>query len=92
MMSVICGQRHDIISLIVLMTLDIDVLDIGQTFDIGFLTLTFLTLALTSDFGDIHNPESDSEEDSAVRFPEFGPVWGSRGQIQLQGPNQLIVF
>ena len=57
MMSVICGQRRDIMSLIVLMTLDIDVLDIGQTFDIGFLTLI---VVLTLNFGNLHNPGSGS--------------------------------
>ena len=57
MMSVICCQRHDIMSLIVFMTLDIDVFDIGQTFDIGFLTLI---VVLTLNFGNLHNPESGS--------------------------------
>ena len=67
MMSVICGQRHDIMSLIVLMTLDIDVSDIGQTFDNGLLTLIFLTLASTLSFVSVR-------EDSVVRLPGFGPV------------------
>ena len=57
MMSVIRGQCHGHMSLIVLLTLDIDVLDIGQTFDIGFLTLI---VVLTLNFGNLHNPESGS--------------------------------
>ena len=64
-MSVICCQRHDIMSLIVFMTLDMDVFDIGQTFDIGFLTLISLILALTLSFGNLF-----------PRLPGFGPVWG----------------
>ena len=85
LMSGVNGQTYDIMSLIVFMTLDIDVLDIDQTLDIGFLTLNFLTLALTLDSGDIHHPGSPHKWNLARSK-------ASRGHIQLQSPNQLIVF